>query len=147
MWIIYLDTSALLKRYIQEDGSKEVTKLLEDADEIATGVITKVETASAIARLVRFRGITVEEGRKVWDEFCEDWEILTRLNVTPQGIERAANLAWQHALRGYDALHLASALLWQERLTLSVILATFDRQLWLAGKQLGMQVWPKDLLP
>jgi len=147
MWIIYLDTSALLKRYIQEAGSEEVRKLLEEADEIATGVITRVETASAIARLVRSQAITAEEGKQVWDAFGEDWEILTRLHVTPQSIERAASLAWQYALRGYDALHLASALLWQERLMLPVLLATFDRPLWLAGREAGIQVWPKDLLP
>jgi PIN domain nuclease of toxin-antitoxin system len=64
MWIIYLDTSALLKRYIQETGSEEVRKLLEEADEIATGVITRVETASAIARLVRSQAITAEEGKQ-----------------------------------------------------------------------------------
>jgi predicted nucleic acid-binding protein len=147
MWIIYLDTSALLKRYIQEAGSEEVRKLLEETDEIATGVITRVETASAIARLVRSQAITAEEGKQVWDEFCEDWEIITRLHVTPQGIERAASLARRYGLCGYDALHLASALLWQERLTLPVLLATFDRPLWLAGREAGIQVWPKDLLP
>jgi len=147
MWIIYLDTSALLKRYIQEAGSEEVRKLLEEADEIATGVITRVETASVIARLVRSQAITAEEGKQVWNEFCEDWEILTRLHVTPQSIERAASLAWRYALRGYDALRLASALLWQERLMLPVLLATFDRPLWLAGREAGIQVWPKDLLP
>ncbi len=145
MLIIYLDTSALLKRYIQEAGSEAVRQLLEGAEEIATGVITKVETASAVARLTRSHSIGEEESKKIWDEFCQDWEIISRLHVTPQTIERASSLARQHALRGQDALHLAGAILWQERLNLPVTLATFDRQLWLAGKQLGIQVWPQEL--
>ena len=120
MWIIYLDTSALLKRYIQETGTEQVRQLLEMADEVATGVITRVETASAVARLIRLHAITNEEGERIWDEFSEDWGIITRLHITPQGIERAASLARKYTLRGYDAVHLASALLWQEKLNAHV---------------------------
>jgi hypothetical protein len=42
-------------------------------------------------------------------------------------------------------VHLAAALLWQEGLEESVTLATFDRQLWEAGKQSGLTVFPADL--
>jgi len=146
MWIIYLDTSALLKRYIQEAGAEQVRQLLEEADQVATGMIARVEFASAVARLARSHAITEEEGERVWDDFSKDWEIITRLHVTAQGIERAADLARRYALRGYDAVHLASALLWQEKLNLPVTLATFDRELWLAGQKSGMEVWPTRLL-
>ncbi len=147
MLIIYLDTSAFLKRYIQEAGSEGVRRLLGEVDEVGTGVITKVEAASAVARLVFSGAITQEEGEKVWDEFSEDWEILTHLHVTAQGIERAASLARRHALRGYGAVHLASAMVWQERLNLPVTLATFDRELWLAGRRSGLEMWPIGLFP
>ena len=56
---------------------------------------------------------------------------------------RAGALAWDAALRGYDAVQLASALTWQESVGANVLLATFDRQLWSAGKQIGMHVWPE----
>jgi len=65
---------------------------------------------------------------------------------TPQGMEKAAGLARRYALRGYDAVHLASALLGQERLHLPVTLAAFDRDLWLAGRKSGMEVWPTGLV-
>ena len=113
---------------------------------VATGVITRVETASAVARLIRLHAITNEEGERIWDEFSEDWGIITRLHITPQGIERAASLARKYTLRGYDAVHLASALLWQEKLNMPVTLATFDRELWLAGQKSGMKVWPTELV-
>ena len=147
MLTIYLDTSALLKRYINEAGAEETRLFLESADEIATVVITQVETASTLARLVFSHSITEEEGERAWDEFSEDWEIVTRLQVTPQVVERAASLARQYRLRGYDAVHLASAILWQEKLMMSVTLATFDRALWSAGKKVGMDVWPEGLVP
>ena len=57
----------------------------------------------------------------------------------------ADDLAWQYGLRGYDAMHLAAALLWQDGLEESVTLATFDRQLWQAGRQSGLAVFPADL--
>lgn len=142
MLLVYLDTSALLKRYINEAGAAQVRQLIEKADEVATGVIARVETASALARLVAARSITAKEGEKIWHEFSEDWEDITRLQITPQGIERATSLARQYSLRAYEAVHLAGAILWQEGLDLPVTLATFDRLLWLAGSSAGLLMWP-----
>ena len=146
MLIIYLDTSACLKRYLNEAGADETRQFLESADEIATIMITRVETASAMSRLAFSRSITDEEGERVWEEFSEDWTTITRLQVTPQVIEKAASLARQYRLRGYDAVHLASAILWQENLNAPVTLATFDRDLWTAGRKASMDVWPEGLV-
>ena len=60
---------------------------------------------------------------------------------------RAGNLAWEHNLRGYDAVHLAAALSWGEALNAPVTLATFDRQLWQAAKMQGLRAYPDDLTP
>ena len=60
-------------------------------------------------------------------------------------MDRAASLAWEYGLRGYDAVHLATALLWQETIGEPVTLATFDRQLWQAGDQAGLTTWPPEL--
>ncbi len=54
-------------------------------------------------------------------------------------------MAWDYGLRGYDAVHLASALYWQESLRQRVVLATFDRELWRAGEAAGLGVWPSSL--
>ncbi len=60
--------------------------------------------------------------------------------------ERAATLAWDFGLRGYDAMHLAAALTWQDALEEPIILATFDRLLWSAGKKAGVAIWPELLI-
>ncbi|MEW6028847.1 MAG: type II toxin-antitoxin system VapC family toxin [Chloroflexota bacterium] len=145
MLTIYLDTSVLLKRYLKEARAEETRQFLEEADEIATGVITRVEIASALARLAFLSSITAEEAEKIWTEFSDDWTIITRLQVISEVIERTASLARQYRLRGYDAVHLASALLWKEKMSLPVTLATFDRELWMAGKKSSMDMWPEDL--
>jgi hypothetical protein len=62
--------------------------------------------------------------------------------VTESLVERAEALAWEHGLRGYDAVHLASALTWQESVGEQIVLATFGQQLWEAAKRAGLKAWP-----
>jgi predicted nucleic acid-binding protein len=65
--------------------------------------------------------------------------------VTEALVTRAEALAWDFALRGYDAVQLASALTWQESVGAAITLVTFDRQLWDAGRRAGVKVWPDTL--
>lgn len=146
MAILYLDTSALVKQYVQERGSREVQDLIRTAEHAGTSQITRTEMAAALARATRMGLVPVTEGESAWNGFLKDWEAITRLKVSGQIIEQSSELAWKYPLRGYDALHLASAVLWQEILEAQIILATFDRELWSAGSQAGLIVWP-DKLP
>ncbi|HEX6384610.1 MAG TPA: hypothetical protein VF177_08075 [Anaerolineae bacterium] len=65
--------------------------------------------------------------------------------MTETLVARADTLAWELGLRGYDAVHLASALLWHEGMDQAVVLATFDRHLWKAAGQRGLITFPEDL--
>ena len=65
--------------------------------------------------------------------------------MTLASLERASRLAWEHGLRGYDAMHFSAALIWQETLETPITLATFDRELWLAAEKMGMTVWPQTI--
>lgn len=64
--------------------------------------------------------------------------------VTEALVERAEGLAWEHGLRGYDAVQLASALTCQESVGKEIIVATFDQQLWEAAKRTGLKAWPEE---
>lgn len=145
MSIIYLDTSALLKLYVQEAFSDEVKALLAAADAAGTSILTYTETASAMARAARMRFFSEQEAKLAWEKFLRDWPSYSRLKLSAQLTERAAALAWEHGLRGYDAMHLATALAWQETLGMPIILATFDRLLWTAGENAALQIWPEAL--
>ena len=146
MSIIYLDTSALLKLYIQEKQSEEVSALLEAADGAGTSILTYTEMASAMARAVRMRLISDSEAKSAWKNFLGNWPEFTRLKIPSQLTEHAATLAWEYGLRGYDAMHLAAALTWQEALETPICLATFDRLLWSAGKKASISIWPENLI-
>jgi predicted nucleic acid-binding protein len=65
--------------------------------------------------------------------------------ITETLIARADNLAWTLKLRGYDAVHLAAALHWSDRLGEPVVLATFDKELWTAAGKVEVEVFPARL--
>ncbi len=144
--IVYLDASALVKRYVAEPGTEAVQALLAIAAVTGTAAITQVEVAAALAKAVRMGVLPRDEAASALELFQAEWRILERLQVTEPILSRASGLAWEKGLRGYDATHLAAALAWQELLGKAVLMATFDRQLWQAAQAAGLAVWP-DTLP
>lgn len=143
--IVYLDASALVKKYIEEIGSEKVDRLIDQASTVGTSLISRAEVAAAVAKTVRTRTLPQDEASAALRIFRIEWADLARLQVTETTVARADTLAWQHSLRGYDAVHLAAALIWQEAIGEPVTLATFDRQLWQSGQAAGLAVWPEDL--
>jgi predicted nucleic acid-binding protein len=145
--IVYLDSSALVKRYVAEAGSEVVNQLIGEADVVGTALISRVEVAAALAKAVRVGLLQRDEAGSALQAFTAQWNDVVRLQLTETVVTRAGGLAWEHGLRGYDAVHLALALFWQETIGEAVLLATFDRQLWETGTQIGLGVWPFDLGP
>ncbi len=145
--IVYFDTSALLKAYVQEKGSAEVLALMDEGNNLfGSTVLTKVEMVSAIQRAIRTTGSASINATKAWQDFLDDWDAFTRLRVTAVTIERASDIAWKYGLRGYDSLHLAAALIWQETLDTKVTFAAFDHTLLLASQKAGLEAWPQGLV-
>ena len=143
--ILYLDSSALVKRYVREAGSGEVEGLIAQADAVGTGLVTRAEVSAALARAVRLGLVLRDDGEAALLAFRAQWPRLARLQLTEPLLARADALAWDYGLRGYDAVHLAAALYWQETVREPVTLATFDRELWRAGQAAGLGVWPTNL--
>ncbi len=143
--IAYLDASVLVKRYVAEAGSTEVGALIDQAEAAGTAIISRAEVAAALAKAVRMRLLPRDEAASALKVFNREWEDLVRLQMTEVLMSRAASLAWDHGLRGYDAAHLASALFWQDMLGAPVTVASYDRQLWKAAKANGLILWPDSL--
>jgi uncharacterized protein len=140
--ILYLESSALVKRYIQEKASQDVNAWIEAADMVVTGLITRVEVAAAIARVGRMKLITLDETLAALRQFRSEWESFHRLPISENTVLRGDVLAVEHNLRGYDATHLACALIWQETLGMPVTLASFDSQLIEAARRVQMANLP-----
>ncbi len=143
--ILYMESSALAKRYLHEPGSAEVDRLVAAAERVGTSIITRVEVTAALARARRQKLLDEEPAARLRALFASHWLSLVRLSLHESAIERADALAWELGLRGYDAVHLASALAWREVIAESPVFATFDKELWRAARAQGMKMWPEDL--
>ena len=143
--ILYADSSALVKRYLTESGSAEVDRLFDEEGSIGTALIARAEMAAALGKAVRVKALTQKEAYQSLREFRAHWSSLAVIQITEALIALADTLAWEHGLRGYDAVHLAAALTWQEALGEPVQVATFDKELWQAAQTVGLAVWPEAL--
>jgi len=143
--IVYMDASALVKRYVAEAGSADVAAVVDAAELVATAVISRVEVSAALARAARTGLAAREAVASCLTEFEAEWSDFLRLDVNEAAVARASALAWSQQLRGYDAVHLACALLWHEALGSPVTLATYDRELWRGAQAAGLIAWPDRL--
>ena len=143
--ILYLDTSALAKRYLAEPGAQEVQQWISQARLASTSLITRAEMGAAITKAVRMIWISPEEGQTVLQRFRSEWEMLVRLPIYEITVQRADELACRYGLRGFDSVHLACAILYREGLGEPVTLAAYDRPLWQAARAEGLIALPANL--
>lgn len=109
----YLDSSALVKRYVAEIGTAWTMNLTDpsSANEIWTVQIAAPEVIAAIFRKVRIGALSRHDASHISANFRADWQMqYLRVDVTDNVIRDAMTLVERHGLRGYDAVHLAAAL-------------------------------------
>ena len=143
--VLYLDTSALLKRYVTEAESETVIAKMDEAIAIATALITRTEVAAALSKAQRETRISTRESQRAEQEFLEDWADFGRVPVTEELADSAAQLAWTRELRAYDAVQLAAALKCQSilaRYGQDTVFACFDKDLCRAASTEGLETWP-----
>lgn len=128
----FLDSSALLKRYLRETGTPYVLALHQDpTDLLYIAQIAGVEIVSAITRQTLGKNISKRKAQSAITQFRHDFEqSYVVLGVTDVLIQRAMGLAETHALRAYDAVQLATALIVAQYLTnVALIFVCADEQL------------------
>jgi len=108
--ILYVDTSALVKLYVEETGTLGVATRVEQADAVATSLITYAEARGALARHQREGGITGAELRRAVRQLDREWRTYNVVNLSDALVHSVGALAERHALRGFDAVQLAAAL-------------------------------------
>ena len=80
MTLLYLDTSALFKRYVEEAGSEALLVLTEDAPAVGTALFTRVEVA-ALAKAVRDHRVPSAEAREAESNFLDDRADFTKIGL------------------------------------------------------------------
>jgi uncharacterized protein len=135
--ILYLDTSALVKLYVDEPGRPAVVDRVEAAVAVATVRVTYAEARAAFARKRREGGLDLKGLRQVVERFDGEWAAYNVVDASEPVVRRAGVLAERHGLRGYDAIQLAAAIeLHREGGDVSV--ACFDDRLRRAARREGL---------
>lgn len=142
--ILYLDTSALAKQYIRETESAQVAAWIDEAALVGTSLVARAEMEAVLGRLRRMEALAEAAAMQALATFRRQWPAYVRLPLMEATTSRAGALAWEHGLRGYDAVHLATTVLWQEALGTKVTLASFDTQLLAVAAAIGMNVLPDE---
>lgn len=134
----YLDTSAFLPLLVTEPGSESCRRFWDDADTVVTSRLLYVETAAALAQAQRMGRLTDEGLDSSLHLLADLWPDFDVVEVDQTIVERAAVLACQLALRGYDAVHCASA---EQLDDGELVAAACDRRLLDAWSELGIDTF------
>lgn len=129
---LYVDSSALLKRYVDEPDSDSAEELLRSDPSLVTARHTIVEVRRNLARLVSHRDL-----RTVRGAFMHDMEAFAVVELDPVTCEAAASIAEVTHARTLDALHLAAA---QRVGGAAIPFLTFDVRQAQAARSLGFTV-------
>jgi predicted nucleic acid-binding protein len=138
--ILYLDTSALVKLYIEEAGSQEVKAMAKRARIVSSSRVAYVEARAGIARKHREAELSKEEYAQLIKDLKQDWDNYFIVEVSESVAKLGGELTSKHPLRGFDAIHLASALLLRNRTRLEVSFSCFDERLKAAAQAEGLTV-------
>lgn len=142
MALIYFDSSALVKLLAEEPGSDLAAELWDGCDAAMASRLAYPEVRAALAASARNHDITETEldaAERDWDGY---WAAIRPVELTAAVERHAGQLARAHALRGADAVHLASALAIGDP---ELIIAVWARRLHAGVRAAGCRVVPAKL--
>lgn len=129
---IFLDASALVRRYVRDPGRAMVLAAMEADATWCVSAACRTETMLALHRLSPGPSTQAE----LWAAVREDWAAMTVVPVDDRCLARAVELGATFGLRTVDAIHLAAA----DRLPRPVTFVSFDRHQLPAASALGLEV-------
>lgn len=139
MAIIYFDSSAFVKLVVEEDGSDLAAALWDGCDAAASSRLAYPEVRAALSAAGRAHRLGRGDQRRAevaWEDY---WAATRAVELTGPVTAHAGQLAGEHALRGADAVHLASLLAIG---TTDVLFAVWDERLRSAALSAGVQLAP-----
>ncbi len=143
--MIYFDSSALVKQYIEEIGSSKVNALLQETETIATSRLAYPEILSAIIRRHKAGDIQTTDFERIKKQFKADWQSFTIIEVHKEIIGLIDSIIEKYALRGADSIHLSTALWLRHNTGGDVLFVAADVELLQAAKKEKMQICnPQD---
>ncbi len=139
MPLVYFDASAFVKLLTTETGSSLASAPWDGCDAALSGRLAYPEVRAALAAAARNHDLTeseLAEAERDWEDF---WAATRPVELTTTVEHHAGHLAHAHALRGAEAVHLASALAVGAP---GLIIAAWDRRLHTGAQAAGCGVAP-----
>lgn len=109
--MLYLETSAMVKKYRREAGADLLRELLDSGEEVTSSVLTLAEVETTLGRLFREGLLQEDELHRQRAALIEDWSHVFVMELDDNVIAEVRGLVMRRPLRTGDAIHLASALL------------------------------------
>ncbi len=140
--ILYLDTSSLVKLYLDEDYSELVHSWADRAEVLFTSRVALAEAVAAFAKRWRQGHFADQDFEATRNAVMDDWPSFSSVDVDEVA---AAELAARLTLRGFDAIHLAAAIgVFSRAEGAPTFFSSFDRQLNQAARLEGLAVLDGD---
>lgn len=143
----YLDTSALIKRFVSEKGSPLILTLIKRNEPIATAKIAYAEIYAGLTRKLREGGLSNAQYALACRQFESDWNAYLRIELQDTILLRARDLIKRHPLRGFDAVHLASALNLKDSLGEETTFVAADERLLRAARAEHLRILHPETAP
>ncbi len=143
MTVYYLDSSAWVKRYVSETGSSFVSQLFSRDERLASSTLGLVEITATLARKRKAGALQETELFLLLQRSRGDWQRFYQVPLLSAVVDSALEFARNDALRGADALHLASAVLLKTFLSQQgkeLAWVGSDAELNTAAQRLGLSV-------
>jgi predicted nucleic acid-binding protein len=139
--ILYLDTSALVKRYFQEAFSDYVLSKWAQSEAVVTSAVAYAETLATIFRKKNESSLQDRVVETIVSDFKRDWISFIQIEVKNDLNDYIDRVVQKHFLRGFDAIHLASALAIREKIPHNFFFACFDQRLNQAARIEGLETF------
>lgn len=123
----YFDTSTWLKLYLREDGSKEARALARKYRPLSSSLLL-LECFSALARKRETEDIESSQMSQLIKKLKADVTSIRLVNISDPVLDKAQKVALHTLARTLDAVHIASALVFQEMAGIGVLFITSDRK-------------------
>ncbi len=134
---LFLDTSALIKKYIHEKGSEKVDDLLSRARTVIVSAITEIEACSTFRRLLAEKAISGSDYKTLMNEFETDFPYFTRIVFDEFVSSNAKLVIEKHQLKTLDSIQLGTALMLKSEFDNFV---ACDSKLIRAGRKEGLRI-------
>lgn len=138
--MIYLDSSALIKKYVVEKGTPEVRRFFARGELLWTSKVSQAEVWSAFARRRRGGDLTAAQYRAIARSFEQDWRSFAVVELSDDVARMIRRLVERHPLRAFDAIQLASAIWAKQNLGEAVVFVGADEPLLKAAEAAALTV-------